>query len=76
MSETNRPGGFVPGDRVRIPAGTRVHSMRTGDWRELSRAQTVKVDHLIRGDEPMVSWAGSGGYWQRAYITAEMAVVA
>lgn len=69
--------GRLSGRRVRIPAGTPVHSMhpREPTWRLSKRAQTVTVDHCLHGSvgrddqpasDPMVRWPGVGGYWRGA----------
>lgn len=66
------------GRRVRIPAGTPIYSMhpREPTWRLSERAQTVTVDHCLPGSvgdddhpssDPMVRWAGAGGYWRGAH---------
>ena len=68
-----------PGDHVRIPAGIKVHSMRTGETKFSGKSYKVRVDHCLSGAEydldgkhiiqnPQVSWAGTGGYWMRADI--------
>jgi hypothetical protein len=59
------------GDRVIIPKGTPVRSMRPGRSKDAGRTYEVTVHHCIgpgagRGGTPgviEVRWAGSAGYW-------------
>jgi hypothetical protein len=67
------------GDFVRIKEGVKYHSMKDGQYHISKKTYVVKVDHILTGcqwmenDEeviqnPEVSWAGTGKYWNRADI--------
>jgi len=70
---------FKKGDTVIIPKGTKYHSMKDGEYHIAGKSYKVKIDHILCGAEymergemivqnPEVSWAGSGGYWNRCDI--------
>ena len=78
---------FNPGQKVTIPAGTVVHSTAPGrDVKVSGRTTTVRVNHVHDGwvSEltdygprgtcvlPVITWAGSGGYWHNAQVTPEL----
>lgn len=54
------------GDQVRIPRGAYIKTTHPDGDRIAKRSQVVTVAHSSHGWEqqpPVVSWAGSGGYW-------------
>jgi len=62
----------LTGCLVRVPAGAEVHTTGKAGTRTSTRAQVVRIDHVIGGyDTPgytprkaQARWAGSGGYWR------------
>ena len=66
------------GDKVVVPKGTVIRTMHPsrGPRYEAKRDTTVKVSTVYdwkpeySGREPQISWAGSGGYWCEAPISA------
>lgn len=89
MSENIIRNPFTKGDKVRLPAGTVVHTMHPSrDSYTLQRAQTIIVHHTSDGyvnvfDRrsfgqvviPELTWAGTGGYWNRVQVTPELCVI-
>lgn len=78
---------FTRGQSVLIPAGTVVHSTNPGRGAfVVGRTYRVTVHHLlsgwvdalgvrgVRGGTvlPMITWAGTGGYWMDAQVTPEL----
>jgi hypothetical protein len=63
MNEPRYSEAFV------IPAGTPVHSMRTGRWHVSTRKQTVYPFSIAKFDDwTIVTWPGQSGYWRRVAI--------
>ena len=58
------------GVRFRVPRGTPVHSMKTGDWERAKQSRTFTAHHVAEyGDGcTVVTWPGNGGYWRRVVI--------
>lgn len=89
MSENTLRNPFTKGDQVRLPAGTIVHTMHPSRHSyTLRRAQTITVHHTSDGyvnvfDRrgfgqtvlPELTWAGTGGYWNRVQVTPELCVI-
>lgn len=73
----SREYDYLTGKRVRVPAGVPIHDMHPQKplWSRSARTQSVVVEHVLPGTsdsencpvrDPMVRWAGSGGYWRGA----------
>ncbi len=83
-SKSKRFVGYCPelpikkGDVVTIPKGTAIESTSPKGGKVAGRTFKVRVTHvntgsnpIARDDEPtnpVVEWAGSGGYWHRVDI--------